>query len=134
MEFGFWDTVFLIALTIFFLYRDFKRRFHSKENEIDRVLAEAEKVRYKSVDSMLREVMFCKSEIVDGQIFVYEIFKHAFNVRLLCDEYICLFFIDENLSFNDFTLAKHNFSYHTVHTFISNLFCFSQHFIYFIFF
>jgi hypothetical protein len=72
MEFGFWDTVFLITLTIFFLYKDLKRRFHSKENEIDKVLAEAEQVRYKSVDSMVREVMFCKSEIVEGQIFVYE--------------------------------------------------------------
>ena len=58
MEFGLWDTVFLITLTIFFLYRDLKRRFRSKENEIDRVLAEAEQVRYKSVDSMVREVMF----------------------------------------------------------------------------
>ena len=78
MEFGFWDTVFLIALTIFFLFRDLKRRFRSKENEIDRVLAEAEQVRYKSVDSMVREVMFCKSEIVDGQIFVYEKDTNAF--------------------------------------------------------
>ena len=78
MEFGFFDTVFLITLIIFFLYRDLKRRFHSKENEIDRVLAEAEQVRYKSVDSMVREVMFCKSEIVEGQIFVYEKDTNAF--------------------------------------------------------
>jgi len=78
MEFGFFDTVFLITLIIFFLYRDLKRRFHSKENEIDKVLAEAEQVRYKSVDSMVREVMFCKSEIVEGQIFVYEKDTNAF--------------------------------------------------------
>ena len=78
MEFGFFDTVFLITLIIFFLYRDLKRRFHSKENEIDKVLAEAEQVRYKSVDSMIREVMFCKSEIVEGQIFVYEKDTNAF--------------------------------------------------------
>jgi hypothetical protein len=78
MEFGFFDTVFLITLIIFFLYRDLKRRFHSKENEIDKVLAEAEQVRYKSVDSMVREVMFCKSEIVEGQIFVYESTTNAF--------------------------------------------------------
>ena len=78
MEFGFFDTVFLITLIIFFLYRDLKRRFHSKENEIDNVLAEAEQVRYKSVDSMVREVMFCKSEIVEGQIFVYESTTNAF--------------------------------------------------------
>ena len=78
MDFGFWDIVFIVVLTIFFLYRDLKRRFHSKENEIDRVLAEAEQVRYKSVDSMVREVMFCKSEIVEGQIFVYESTTNAF--------------------------------------------------------
>ena len=75
MEFGLWDTVFLITLTIFFLYRDLKRRFHSKENEIDRVLAEAEQVKYRN---MVREVMFCKSEIVEGQIFVYEKDTNAF--------------------------------------------------------
>jgi hypothetical protein len=75
MEFGFWDTVVLITLTIFFLYRDLKRRFHSNENEIDRVLAEADQVKYKN---MVREVMFCKSEIVDGQIFVYEKDTSAF--------------------------------------------------------
>jgi hypothetical protein len=73
MEFGFWDTVFLISLTIFFLFRDLKKRFNTKENEIDRVLAEAEKVKY-----LKREVMFCKSEIVEGQIFVYEKDTNAF--------------------------------------------------------
>jgi hypothetical protein len=78
MDFGLWDIVFIVGLTIFCLYRVFKRRFQVKENEIDKVLAEAEKVRYKSVDSMLREVMFCKSEIVDGQIFVYEKDTSAF--------------------------------------------------------
>jgi hypothetical protein len=36
---------------------------------------------------------------------VYEIFKHAFNIRLLCDECICVFFINENLSIDYFTLA-----------------------------
>ena len=69
MEFSTLDVVFLVVLAIYFLFRDLKRRFHSKENEIDRVLAEAEQVKYKN---MVREVMFCKSEIVNGQIFVYE--------------------------------------------------------------
>ena len=69
MDFGFWDIVFIVGLTIFCLYRDFKRRFQVKENEIDKVLVEAEQVKYKN---MVREVMFCKSEIVEGQIFVYE--------------------------------------------------------------
>ena len=96
MEFGFFDTVFLITLIIFFLYRDFKRRFHSKENEIDRVLAEAEQVRYKSVDSMVREVMFCKSEIVEGQIFVYESTTNAFITQQPNVESMFKYFIDNH--------------------------------------
>ena len=75
MDFGFWDIVFIVGLTIFFLYRDFKKRFQVKENEIDKVLAEADQVKYKN---MVREVMFCKSEIVEGQIFVYESTTNAF--------------------------------------------------------
>ena len=94
MEFGFFDTVFLITLIIFFLYRDLKRRFHSKENEIDKVLAEAEQVRYKSVDSMVREVMFCKSEIVEGQIFVYESTTNAFITQQPNVESMFKYFID----------------------------------------
>jgi hypothetical protein len=75
MDFGFWDIVFIVILTIFFLYRDLKRRFQVKENEIDKVLAEADQVKYKN---LVREVMFCKSEIVEGQIFVYEKNTNAF--------------------------------------------------------
>jgi len=75
MDFGFWDIVFIVVLTIFFLYRDLKKKFHTKENEIDRVLSVAEQVKYKNV---VREVIFCKSEIVDGQIFVYEKNTSAF--------------------------------------------------------
>jgi hypothetical protein len=69
MEFSTLDVVFLVVLAIYFLFRDLKKKFYSKENEIDRVLVEAEQVKYKN---MVREVMFCKSEIVNGQIFVYE--------------------------------------------------------------
>ena len=74
MDFGFWDILFLFAI-IFLAYRDLKKKFHTKENEIDKVLAEAEQVKYKN---MVREVMFCKSEIVEGQIFVYESTTNAF--------------------------------------------------------
>ena len=75
MDFGFWDIIFIVALTIFFLSRELSKskRFHS--NEIDRVLAEADQVKYKN---LVREVMFCKSEIVEGQIFVYEKNTNAF--------------------------------------------------------
>lgn len=75
MEFSTLDVVFLVVLAIYFLFRDLKRRFQVKENEIDRVLAEAEQVKYKN---MVKQVMFCKSEIVNGQIFVYEKNTSAF--------------------------------------------------------
>ena len=71
MDFGFWDIIFIVALTIFFLARELSKR----SNEIDRVLAEAGQVKYKNV---AREIMFCKSEIVEGQIFVYEKNTNAF--------------------------------------------------------
>jgi hypothetical protein len=75
MEFSISDVIFLVVLSIYFLFRDLKRRFQVKENEIDKVLAEAEQVKYKN---MVREVMYCKSEIVNGQIFVYEKDTSAF--------------------------------------------------------
>ena len=75
MEFSTADVIFLVVLSIYFLFRDLKRRFQVKENEIDRVLAEADQVKYKN---LVREVMFCKSEIVEGQIFVYESTTNAF--------------------------------------------------------
>ena len=75
MEFSTADVIFLVVLSIYFLFKDLKKRFQVKENEIDKVLAEAEQVKYKN---MVREVMFCKSEIVEGQIFVYEKDTNAF--------------------------------------------------------
>ena len=66
MDFGFWDIIFIVALTIFFLARELSK---------SRVLAEAEHVKYRN---MVKEVIFCKSEIVDGQIFVYEKNTNAF--------------------------------------------------------
>jgi hypothetical protein len=75
MEFSISDVIFLVVLSIYFLFRDLKKRFQVRENEIDKVLAEAEQVKYKN---MVREVMFCKSEIIEGQIFVYEKDTNAF--------------------------------------------------------
>ena len=66
MDFGFWDIIFIVALTIFFLSRELSK---------SRVLAEAGQVKYRN---MVKEVIFCKSEIVDGQIFVYEKNTNAF--------------------------------------------------------
>ena len=91
MEFSTSDVVFLVVLTIYFLFRDLKRRFQVKENEIDKVLAEAEQVKYKN---MVREVMFCKSEIVNGQIFVYEKDTSAFITQQPNVESLFKYFIN----------------------------------------
>jgi hypothetical protein len=93
MDFGLWDIVFIVGLTIFCLYRDFKKRFQVKENEIDRVLTEAEQVKYRN---MVREVMFCKSEIVEGQIFVYESTTNAFVTQQPNVESMFKYFIDNH--------------------------------------
>ena len=93
MEFSTSDVVFLVVLTIYFLFRDLKRRFQVKENEIDRVLAEAEQVKYKN---MVREVMFCKSEIVNGQIFVYEKDTSAFITQQPDVESMFKYFINNH--------------------------------------
>jgi hypothetical protein len=87
MEFGFWDTVFLIGLVVFFLFRDLKNRFQTKENEIDRVLREAEQVKYK-------DIIICKSEIVNGQIFVYEKKTSAFITQQPNVETMVKFFVN----------------------------------------
>ena len=77
MDFGFWDTVFLIGLVVFFLYRDLKKKFHTKENEI----------KYK-------DIIICKSEIVNGQIFVYEKKTNAFITQQPNVESMVKFFVN----------------------------------------
>ena len=91
MEFSTADVIFLVVLSIYFLFRDLKRRFQVKENEIDRVLAEAEQVKYKN---MVKEVMYCKSEIVNGQIFVYEKDTSAFITQQPNVESLFKYFIN----------------------------------------
>ncbi len=85
--------MFIVVLAIYFLFKDFKRRFQVKENGIDKVLAEAEQVKYRN---MVREVMFCKSEIVEGQIFVYESTTNAFVTQQPNVESMFKYFIDNH--------------------------------------
>jgi hypothetical protein len=86
MEFSTSEVVFFVILAIYFLSRDLKKRFQVKENEIDRVLAEAEQVKHK-------DIMVCKSEIVNGQIFVYEKRTSAFITQQPDVESMVKFFI-----------------------------------------
>ena len=72
MEFGIWDILFLFAV-IFLAYRDLKKRFSVKENEIDRVLREAEQVKYKNL-----EIIYIRSEIVNEEIYIWDTISNTF--------------------------------------------------------
>ena len=72
MDFGFWDILFLFAV-IFLAYRDLKKRFSVKENEIDRVLREAEQVKYKNL-----EIIYIRSEIVNEEIYIWDTISNTF--------------------------------------------------------
>ena len=73
MEFGTWDVIFLVLLAIYFLFRDLKRRFRVRENEIDRVLREAEQVKYRNM-----EIIYIRSEIVNEEIYIWDTISNTF--------------------------------------------------------
>ena len=86
--FGIMEVIFLVfSCVVIFI----QHRMKKSENEIDKVLAEAEQVKYKN---MVREVMYCKSEIVNGQIFVYEKDTSAFITHQPNVESMFKYFID----------------------------------------
>jgi cbb3-type cytochrome oxidase subunit 3 len=86
--FGIMEVIFLVFSCIVIFIQ---RRMKKSENEIDKVLAEAEQVKYKN---MVREVMYCKSEIVNGQIFVYEKDTSAFITQQPNVESLFKYFIN----------------------------------------
>ena len=88
-NFGVMELIFLFSCIVIFV----RSRIQRSENEIDRVLREAEQVKYKN---MVREVMFCKSEIVEGQIFVYESTTNAFITQQPNVESMFKYFINNN--------------------------------------
>jgi len=86
--FGIMEVIFLVfSCVVIFI----QHRMKKSENEIDKVLAEAEQVKYKN---MVREVMYCKSEIVNGQIFVYEKDTSAFITQQPNVESLFKYFIN----------------------------------------
>jgi len=62
-NFGVMELIFLVSCIIIFI----RNRMHKAENEIDRVMREAEQVKYKNMD-----ILICKTEVHDNQIFIYE--------------------------------------------------------------
>ena len=61
-SFGIMEVIFLVSCIIIFI----QNRMKKSENEIDRVLREAEQVKFKTMD-----ILICKTELHDNQIFIY---------------------------------------------------------------
>ena len=61
-SFGVMEVIFLVSCIIIFI----QNRIKKSENEIDRVLREAEQVKFKNMD-----ILICKTEVHDNQIFIY---------------------------------------------------------------
>ena len=62
-SFGIMEVIFLVSCIIIFI----QNRMKKTENEIDRVLREAEQVKYKNM-----EILICRTEVHDNQIFIYD--------------------------------------------------------------
>ena len=61
-NFGVMELIFLFSCIVIFV----RSRIQRSENEIDRVLREAEQVKFKNMD-----ILICRTEVHDNQIFIY---------------------------------------------------------------
>ena len=61
-NFGVMELIFLFSCIVIFV----RSRIQRSENEIDRVLREAEQVIYKNMD-----ILVCRTEVHNNQIFIY---------------------------------------------------------------
>ena len=61
-NFGVMELIFLFSCIVIFV----RSRIRRSENEIDRVLREAEQVKFKNMD-----ILICRTEVHDNQIFIY---------------------------------------------------------------
>jgi hypothetical protein len=84
-NFGVMEVIFLVSCIIIFI----QNRMKKSENEIDRVLREAEQVKYKNMD-----ILICKSEVHDGQIFIYNRKTNVFITQQATIESTFKYFID----------------------------------------
>jgi hypothetical protein len=84
-NFGVMEVIFLISCIIIFI----QNRMKKSENEIDRVLREAEQVKFKNMD-----ILICKSEVHDGQIFIYNRKTNMFITQQPTIESAFKYFID----------------------------------------
>ena len=68
-NFGVMELIFLFSCIIIFV----RSRMQRSENEIDRVLREAEQVKFKNMD-----ILICRTEVHDNQIFIYNRTTNSF--------------------------------------------------------
>ena len=84
-SFGVMELIFLFSCIIIFV----RSRIQRSENEIDRVLREAEQVKYKNMD-----ILVCKTEVHDNQIFIYNRKTNEFITQQPTIESTFTYFID----------------------------------------
>ena len=84
-NFGVFEVIFLVSCIIIFIQNRMKRT----ETEIDRVLREAEQVKFKNMD-----VLICKTEVHDNQIFIYNRKTNMFITQQPTIESTFKYFID----------------------------------------
>ena len=68
-SFGVMELIFLFSCIVIFV----RSRIRRSENEIDRVLREAEQVKFKNMD-----ILICRTEVHDNQIFIYNRTTNSF--------------------------------------------------------
>jgi glutaredoxin 2 len=68
-SFGVMEVIFLVSCIIIFI----QNRMKKSESEIDRVLREAEQVKYTHA-----EVIYIRSEIHDDEIFIWDVIDNTF--------------------------------------------------------
>ena len=68
-NFGVMELIFLFSCIVIFV----RSRMRRSENEIDRVLREAEQVKFKNMD-----ILICRTEVHDNQIFIYNRTTNSF--------------------------------------------------------
>ena len=68
-SFGVMEVIFLISCIIIFI----QNRMKKPENEIDRILREAEQVKYTHA-----EVIYIRSEIHDDEIYIWDTVDNTF--------------------------------------------------------
>ena len=68
-SFGVMELIFLFSCIVIFV----RSRMRRSENEIDRVLREAEQVKFKNMD-----ILICRTEVHDNQIFIYNRTTNSF--------------------------------------------------------